>query len=151
MANTRKRKTVWKDVVIDNQAIAGATILNLTILSEIDIEGLGDVTVSRIVGQLSFAYAVGTRNTLKSVIWVSPTWAGVTLPVAWIADAFERSRVMWTMHAMQDLADDTRHIELDIRTKRKLSSGVELTMTLENTAANIVDFALHTRVLLALA
>ena len=133
------------------QTLAAATIVDQVILAEADIEGLGDVTISRIVGQFSYSFSAGTTNNVKAVIWVSPTWAGIVRPAAWVADAFERQRVMWTHHGLQDLADDTRHIELDIRTKRKASSGVELTMSIENTSGNLMTFALHTRVLVALA
>ena len=146
MAN-RKRKTVWKDSVLDNGTLAAASILDTVILSETQIETFGDVTVTRIIGELSLNFAVGALNTVKAAVWIAAAYGGATTPAAWTADAFERSRVMWTMHRMAGVDDDTLYVPIDIRTKRKLTSGVDLLFSLENTSGNVLSHAHHFRVL----
>ncbi len=151
MAHARKRKTVWEDEVVDNTTVAAASILDTVILPEARIETLGDVTVTRIIGELSLSFTVGNVNTVKAAIWIAAAYGGSTTPSDWNADAFQRTRVMWMMHRMLRLTDDTMLVEIDIRTKRKMSSGVELLFSLENTSANLLSASLHIRTLMALS
>ncbi len=147
----RRRKTVWKDTVVDNATLAATTIADTVILPETTIESLGDVTITRVVGELSLNFAVGATNTVKAAIWIAPAFGGATTPATWNADAFERQRIMWTMHRMMGVLDDTMLVHIDIRSKRKVTSGVDFILSLENTSANVLSFAFHMRVLAMLA
>jgi len=145
-----RRRTVWKDSIIANGALAGTTVVANPLLAETDIEGLGSgVTVTRIVGDLFLTYAVGVANVISGAIWVTPQFGGVGVP-ALVIDFFERSRVMWTMQRQIDLADDTTRVPIDIRTQRKLGSGVALDLVLDNKSVNALTFSFHLRALVLL-
>ena len=150
MAN-RKRKTVWEDEVVNNTTLAATSILDTVILPEARIETLGDITVTRIIGELTMSFTVGNVNTVKAAIWIAAAYGGATTPADWNADAFQRSRVMWTMHRQMRLTDDTLFVPIDIRTKRKMSSGTELLLSIENTSGNLLSMAFHIRTLMALS
>ena len=147
----RKRRTVWKDALTGIKTLAATTVANDVILAESDIEELGEVTITRIVGSFIYSYPSGTSNELRGAIWVSPQYAGIANPSTIDADFFERSRVMWTMSDMVDFNDDIRRISFDIRTMRKVKSGVGMDFLLENASAAILTYSLHTRTLLKLA
>jgi len=133
--------------------ITGLTISNDTILSETEIEDQWSTgaTITRIVGDLSIRYATGTTNIIHGAIWLAPTYAGGTLPTLLNADFYERQQVMWTFLRMIDLADDTVHIKIDIRTKRKAQGGKFLLLTIANESANDATFSWHIRTLGLLA
>ena len=151
MAQPSKRRTVWKDAIAPANTLAATTVVEEILLAEADIESLGSgVTVTRIVGSLSLHFAAGVTNVVAAAIWVRPTYLGAAAPTSLNIDFFERSRTMWTMQRMIDPADDTTLVPIDIRTQRKLGSGVELDLVIENKSAQIVTFAYHLRSLVLL-
>ena len=146
-----KRRTVWKDSISPAQTLAATTITEEVLLAESDIEALGSgVTVTRIVGTLSISAVAGATNIVAAAVWLTPAYSGRGIPSALSIDFFERSRTMWTLQRMIDLADDTTHVPIDIRTQRKLGSGVSLDMIVENKSANVITFAYHLRCLVLL-
>ena len=147
----RKRKVLWKDALLAETSLAATTIINHPLVAESDVENLGDVTVTRIVGELSVSYASGSFNILRGAIWVSGLFSGAVNPTALNTTFFERSRVMWTIHRMVNSTDETTRIMIDIRTQRKLSSGVQLELLMENTSAVAVTHSFHIRSLLKLS
>ena len=147
----RKRKVVWKDALIAVSTIAANTINNDVLLAEADVENLGDVTLTRIVGSLQCSFAAGATNAIRGVIWVAPTFTGVGNPTALDTTFYERSRVMWTWDDMVDVADETRRIQFDIRTQRKLSSGVQVELLIHNLGGNVMTYNFHIRSLLKLS
>ena len=147
----RKRKVLWKDALIAVSTIAANTINNDVLLGEADIENLGDVTLTRIVGSITYNYPAGANNALRGAIWVSPSFTGVGNPTILDTTFFERSRVMWTLDDMVNVTDETRRLHIDIRTQRKLSSGVQLDLLLHNISAQIMTYSFHLRCLLKLA
>ena len=150
MANAAKRRTVWKDAIAETGALAATTVSGEILLAESDIEGLGSgVTVTRVVGSISLSYAAGVANVVSGMLWVAPVYSGATTPSLSI-DTFERNRTMWTFQRVIDLADDTTLIMVDVRTQRKLGSGVALELILDNKAANALTYSYHLRSLVLL-
>ena len=147
MARTAKRKTFWSDLLIGETTVAGLGEVNEVLLAESNIENHSGVTVTRIVGDISLKYFGGTTNVVDLVFWLAPAYAGVALIAGWNSDDFERMRVMWVGRRMIDLADDTHHISVDVKTQCKTGQGTQLLFTLDNKSANTLTYSAHLRTL----
>ena len=154
MARSGRRKTKWVDTQVTEFGIVGGPLINhQIILSEgvIEFSGGGEVTLTRVVGTISMKASAGAPI-VDMGLWVAPAYTGLTLPGVLTEDFFQRSRMMATIFRWVDLADDTLHIEVDVRTQRKLGQGVQLLLSIENQsgAGNDAVFAFHLRSLLLL-
>ena len=153
MAN--RRKTVWKDAIVEPTAIPINSIDNNEILSEPDIEEHAQgSTLTRIVGtiNLKMNQLALTFTNISGAIYIFNTYAGAAFPTIWIIDTFERVNTMWTLQAQLATGDDTLRIPIDIRTQRKLGSGIQVMLSIQNfSVQDSCVFSFHLRSLLKLA
>jgi len=155
-----KRLTTWIDAVITTPvvvigAVAPGTILNDGIVTEAEFENLGRSTITRVVGQINLNPTLASP-VVTMALWVSPEYAGAAKPTDWDQDTFQRQRVLWTYIARPLLGGGLIHsvdIDVDVRSQRKVDSGVGLTLSIQNhsAAGNTFEYTYHLRCLLKLA
>ena len=152
-----KRKTRWVDLVQTTPivlagAVAPGTINNLVVVSEIELESIGDgATLIRTVGHLFAVRNAGTP-VLTGMLWFADAFVGATRPTDWDQDAFERKSNMWSFLYSSAVQSGSGRDDIDIRTKRKVSPGQTLLLSLQNhsTAGQDVQVVLHMRFLFLL-
>jgi len=151
-----KRKTQWIDTVNSTAnslvgAAAPGTIVNEVILSENELENVPNSTLIRVVGNLIFARSAGTP-VITAALWLAPNYSGVALPTDWDNDTFQRGSVLWTTMFMDTVGSTTVNHHLDIRSKRRMTQGMDLNLSIQNhsLAGNTVLFSFHLRCLLLL-
>ncbi len=154
----KRRRTQWVDalnptLVTVNGAAAPGTISEAFIISEAELENLGGMaTATRIVGSINFVHLLGIP-VLTAVLYLRQEYAGVVSPVDWTQDVYQRMGVMWTMQRTYSVgASDAMHVNVDIRTQRKIGQGRSLTLAVQNhaIAGNNAAFTFHLRALLLL-
>jgi len=153
MARSRRR-SIWLDqfTVVEQVISGGSGAVNDELVTSSVIEGLGgNATIIRIVGTVSLR-SLTARPTVLGFIWVAPSYASATLPTIVATDEIARMRTMWTVYRNMDLADDTVHIPIDIRTQRKLGQGVRVVFSYQNLsmAGNDASVSYHFRSLILL-
>ena len=109
------------------------------------------MTVTRIVGSINVK-STALNPIFNAMIWVNSSYVGAGLPIVFDADTFQRSRNMWSDFRSIKLTDDTYQVRVDIRTQRKLGQGVDLLLTIENSAVvtNTLEYTYHLRMLMLL-
>ncbi len=154
----QRRRTRWIDSLLTSRtALAGAaapgTIIDSVLMTETEIESLGDgATLIRIVGDIWTCDSAGDP-VVSHNIWLSPAYAGIVLIADWEQDAYERTSMLGTWMVVPDSNTALcKHTRVDLRSKRKLSPGTQLTLSSQNYAIanNDATISFHLRMLLLL-
>ncbi len=152
-----RRRTRWVDFVQTDQialigAAAPGTLNNLEVVSEAELETIGDgATLVRVVGHIFLIRTAGTP-VLTGCLWFADAFVGATRPIDWNQDAFERKSNMWSFLYASSVQSNSARFDVDIRTKRKVSAGDTLLLSLQNHSLvnNDVNFVAHLRFLMLL-
>ena len=156
MARSRRR-TQWVDALQTSAqllpgAVAPGTVVDITILSEAEMEELGGgVTLIRVVGHLYCTRTAGTPA-VTGCLWLAPAYAGAVFPVDWTQDEFQREANIWSFQYAGNVQSGASRFNIDIRSKRKLGQGKTLQLSLQNhnIAGNDASIFFHLRCLLLL-
>ena len=152
-----KRRTRWVDTVSTTAvvlagAVAPGTVVDEAILPESELETLGTgATIIRVVGHIIMRSDAGAP-VVTGCLWLAPNYAGAVFPTDWLNDTFERNAVMATFMWQPKAGLSTEPTPVDIRTKRKVSPGTSLILSLQNhsIASQDAAYVYHLRALLLL-
>ncbi len=154
----RRRRTQWIDAINTGPitvlgAIAPGTLNEETMVSEGEMENIGGgATLIRTVGEIWTLQSVGAPA-FTHTLFLAQNFVGATFPADWDADAFQRQQVLGTWMGLLDAGSNRsyRH-SIDLRSKRKLTQGLSLTLSTQNhrTAGHDLQYAFHLRMLLLL-
>ena len=153
-----KRRTQWIDAVQSTQVnVAGAaapgTVVDTSIIGEAELENLGaqGLTLIRVIGDLWFRRTAGTA-VLSAALWDAPNYAGAVWPTDWVQDTYERRANLGSWSIWVSSVYEVHHIKVDLRTKRKMSSGNSIVLSLQNhsIAGNDAQAMWHLRALVLL-
>ena len=131
-----RRKTRWfanvqTGVINANGAAAPGTVVDTITLGEALIEDtFSGATIIRTVGDIWIRASAGVP-VMTAVLWFAPTYLGSVNPTDWVEDTVERSSVMMSWMVLATTAE-MAHIFVDVRSKRKLEPGVNLTLSVQN-------------------
>ena len=152
-----RRKTQWIDTVETTiVTVAGAaapgTVSNELILSEAELENVPNSTLIRVVGTIWYVASAGAPI-VTAALWLAPNYTDSVLPLKWDNDEFQRGSMLWTdLFMSSSSSDDPVRRTLDIRSKRRMTQGSDLTLSFMNHAVanNDVSIVYHLRCLLLL-
>ena len=154
-----RRQMMWIDSLqSDIQNVIGAaapgTIVDFTLLSGAETADAGKSTITRIVGELWMRASVGAPVVTMAIHVLG---AQDTAETDWTAFAFEqRPNILWTGMYFGIAGDGSiqpTKIPIDIRAKRKLTTGSAIVLSVQNHAIinNDCAMTLYTRSLLMLS
>ena len=150
-----RRRTTWISAVeTDGVALAGAAapgpVVNETLVSEAEHENTPGATVVRVVGDFCLRRTAGSPI-VTWALWWAPNYVGAVLPTDWTQDVFERESVMLVGMFAPNIGDFRRY-PFDVRTKRKISKGTTLVLSVQNhtVAGNDAQIMYNLRSLLLL-